>query len=76
MADQDIRAFKTGELADRARAAGVKDAEKMNKSQLLDALGVSEPDSAKPGHGGGQGDAPQPEGTRPEEWKNIPGNQS
>ena len=34
------------------------------------------PDSAMPGHGGGQGDTPAPEGAKPEEYKNIPGNQT
>jgi hypothetical protein len=76
MSEQDLRNMKTGEVAERARQAGIQNVEKMNKEQLLQALGQQGPESAKPGRGGGQGDTPPPEGTDPREWKNIPGNQS
>ncbi|HEU4708644.1 MAG TPA: Rho termination factor N-terminal domain-containing protein [Methylophilaceae bacterium] len=32
--------------------------------------------SSAPGHGGGQGDTPPPRGAKPQDYKNIPGNQS
>lgn len=75
MGQQDLRNRTTGEIADEARRKGIKNVEEKNKQELLNELGEQDP-SAKPGHGGGQGDSPQPSGTDPQEWKNIPGNQS
>ena len=62
----------------------------MNKEELIDALtkiGSSESESqsknkqqkkdpSAPGQGGGQGDTPAPKGSNPDQYKNIPGNQS
>lgn len=33
-------------------------------------------DPSKPGQGGGKGDTPAPEGAKPEDYKDIPGNQT
>jgi hypothetical protein len=76
MKQENLNQMKTGEVAERARKAGVKGIENMNKEEMIRAMGGGQPESAKPGRGGGQGDSPQPAGTRPQDWKNIPGNQS
>lgn len=73
---EDLNRMKTGEVANLARKAGVQGVEHMNKQQLIEAMGAAPPKSAMPGQGGGQGDTPPPPGTRPQDWKNIPGNQS
>jgi hypothetical protein len=76
MGQQDMSQMKTGELAQRARKAGVRNVDQMNKEEMIRAMGGEIPRSKMPGQGGGQGDAPQPKGSRPQDWKNIPGNQS
>jgi len=73
---KDPRQMTTGEVARQARKAGIEGVEKMNKDQMLRAMGQQGPDSAQSGHGGGQGDRPAPRGSKPQDWKNIPGNQS
>jgi hypothetical protein len=73
---QDLYQMKTGEVADRARKAGVKGIENMNKDEMIRAMGGSQPESRKPGRDAGQGDTPPPRGSKPQDWKNIPGNQS
>lgn len=76
MKQQDLTQMKTGEVAERARKAGIKGVENMNKEEMIQTMGGGVPESAKPGRGGGQGDSPQPPGSKPKDWKNIPGNQS
>jgi hypothetical protein len=76
MKQEDLTQMKTGEVAKRARKAGINNVDQMNKQEMIQAMGAGPPESAKPGRGGGPGDAPQPSGTSPKQWKNVPGNQS
>ncbi|PZF86367.1 hypothetical protein [Micromonospora deserti] len=76
MSQQNLTQMKTGEVAERARSAGVQNVEQMNKDQMIQAMGGGQPQSKQPGRGGGRGDAPQPKGTDPKQWKNVPGNQT
>jgi hypothetical protein len=76
MGRQDLTQLKTGEVAKLARKAGLKNVDQMNKDEMIRAMGGGPPRSRLPGQGGGPGDSPQPKGTSPQEWKNIPGNQS
>ncbi|WP_213453357.1 Rho termination factor N-terminal domain-containing protein [Rhizomonospora bruguierae] len=73
---EQLRAMKTGEIVEVARQAGIRNPEKMNKDQLIQALGGGGANSSQPGRNGGRGDRPPPKGSSPQEWKNIPGNQS
>jgi len=76
MAQQNLRNMKLGDLQKRARKEHVPDVEHKNKDQLIQAMGAGQAPSARPGRGGGRGDAPRPKGSDPSQWKNIPGNQS
>lgn len=48
---KDPREMKTGELAEEARRAGVKNVEQMNKSELLDTISKGKQQQAKSGQG-------------------------
>jgi len=76
MAKQDIKNMHLGEIKKQAQKKGLPDAEHKNKGQLIQEMGTSSAQSSKPGRGGGRAKAPAPKGTKPSEWKNIPGNQS
>lgn len=76
MTGQSLQDMTTGEVAEKARQAGLENVEQMNKQEMIDALGKERPDSSEPGHGGGQGDTPKPGGTDAKDWKDVPGNQS
>lgn len=68
-----LQEMKTGEVADRARQAGVDDVEAKNKSELIEAMS-GDPHA---GQGGGQSaEDPAPEGADPSQYKDLPGNQS
>ena len=76
MKQEDLTQMSTGEVAKRARKAGIDNVDQMNKQEMIQAMGAGQPRSAQPGQGGGAGDAPRPKGSKPQDWKNIPGNQS
>jgi len=76
MAQQNLKNMHLGELKKRAQKSGVTGVEQKNKTELLQAMGAGPAASSRPGRGGGRGDAPQPKGTKPSQWKNVPGNQS
>ncbi|MEN3308167.1 MAG: hypothetical protein V7603_4369 [Micromonosporaceae bacterium] len=76
MGDKDPRQMHMGDLVEMARRKGVQGVERMNKEEILRAIGIDQPGSSAPGQGGGPGDRPAPAGTKPQDWKNIPGNQS
>jgi hypothetical protein len=75
MPEKDPREMSMNEVAEMARRAGVQGVERMNKEEILRAMG-DRVKSAMPGKGGGHGDRPAPAGSKPQDWKNIPGNQS
>jgi hypothetical protein len=66
----------TGEVAEQARKAGIKNPESMNKEQMLRAMGYSPPESTQPGRAAGKEIPRRHRGSDPKQWKNIPGNQS
>lgn len=71
--NKDLEDMKTGEVADKAREAGVENVEQMNKGEMIDALGGG----TNTEHGGGQSQKdPKPEGVSPEDYKDVPGNQT
>jgi hypothetical protein len=76
MGDKNLRQMRTGEVAEQARRAGVRDVEHMNKEQMVQAMSRAKPQQARAGGGGRKAQAPRPQGTGPQDWKNIPGNQS
>lgn len=76
MKQQDLSKMKTGEVAKLARKAGIQDIGSMNKQQMIQALNGGGQQSAKAGRRGGGGHTPAPAGSKPEDWKNVPGNQS
>lgn len=79
MGNQNLQAMKTGEVAERARQAGISNVDEKNKAQLIDALeGKGQGGSERfDQRGGGQSqEDPRPEGASPEQFKNVPGNQS
>ncbi|SCG70274.1 Rho termination factor N-terminal domain-containing protein [Micromonospora inositola] len=71
MRQENLTQMKTGEVAKRARKAGVDNVDRMNKQEMIAAIGRNES-----GRSGGGGHAPRPPGTSPQQWKNVPGNQS
>lgn len=73
---EQLQMMKTGEVVQMAREAGIQQPERMNKEQLIQAMGGGNGGSSKPGRGGGRGDTPAPKGSQPQDWKNVPGNQS
>ena len=74
---ESLAQMTTGEVAQRARKAGIANVDQMNKDQMIQAMGGgAQPESAKPGRGGGPGHKPAPRGTGPKDWKNVPGNQT
>ncbi len=75
MGAKDPHQMTTGEVAQQARRAGVKGVENMNKEQMLRAMDHGS-SSSQPGKGGGKGDRAAPAGSKPKDWKNVPGNQS
>lgn len=74
MNQRELQQMKTGELAQQARKAGVKGVEDMDKEEMIQAMS-SKPGAPKPGQAG-KAHAPAPAGSKPQDWKNIPGNQS
>jgi hypothetical protein len=77
---QDLRDMTTGQVAERARQAGIQNVEKMDKGEMIEALqrkgqGGSERFDTQQGGGQSQKD-PAPPGVPPSEYKNIPGNQT
>jgi hypothetical protein len=76
MPEKDVRQMTTGEVAQKAKKAGIQGVEQMNKEQMIQAMGQSPPQSARSGQSGGKGDRPPPKGSDPRQWKNMPGNQS
>lgn len=76
MTDGNLWEKRTGEVVEAARRAGIPDAERKNKEQLLREMGQMPPESSLPGRGTGPGDEPAPPNTSPQEWNRIPGNQS
>jgi transcription termination factor Rho len=76
---EDLRQMTTGELAERAKQAGISNVSQMNKGEMIEALqrkgmgGSERYDQA----GGGQSKKdPAPAGVDPSQYKNVPGNQS
>ncbi|MEV0733143.1 hypothetical protein [Polymorphospora sp. NPDC050346] len=63
----------TGQLRDEAQRAGIGNTDQMDKDDLIGALGGTT--NARQGGGQTQKD-PRPKGVRPQEYKNIPGNQT
>jgi len=70
MPKQDMNRMTTGQVAQRAKKAGVQNVEGMNKQQMIQAMGGKQPAGRANGH------KPAPQGTKPSDWKNVPGNQS
>jgi hypothetical protein len=74
----NLEEMKTGEVARIAREHGIPNVEQMDKQEMIEAL------SRKTGERipvasqarGQRGKDPAPAGTSPQDWKNIPGNQS
>jgi hypothetical protein len=76
---ENLSEMTTGEVADRAKQAGIPNVSQMNKGEMIEALqragqgGTERYD--QPGGGQSKKD-PAPEGVDPSQYKNIPGNQS
>lgn len=76
---ENLRAMRTGEVAERAKQAGIENVTQMNKEEMIQAL-------ERKGHGGterydqpGGGQSrkdPAPPGVDPSQYKDIPGNQT
>lgn len=66
----------TGQVAQDAKRQGVENTSQMDKEEMIEAMRGGGDNPSAPGHGGGQGDSPQPKGTSPDDWKDVPGNQS
>lgn len=90
-ASKDLRNMTRNELYEIAKEENIPGKSTMHKDELISAIEnrhkgekhesrkhghKKSDDSSQPGHGGGKGDAPQPKGASPDEFKNIPGNQS
>jgi hypothetical protein len=87
--EKDLESKTREELYEIAKEEEIPHKSKMNKEELIDALSgkgghekqkeshhKEKKDPSQPGQGGGQGDTPAPKGAKPEDYKNIPGNQS
>lgn len=73
MQSMRLQDMTTGEVQQRARQAGVQDVESKNKSELIEAMGGN----ADAGQGGGQHTQdPAPKNADPQQYKNVPGNQT
>lgn len=64
MSQQNLTQIKSGEVAERARKAGVENIDQMNKDEMIQEMGRGRPQWKRPAHGGGHGDAAA-EGHRP-----------
>lgn len=76
MPNEDLNQMTTGEVAKRAKQAGVQNTEGMNKQQMIEAMGGKQPKASRAGQGREPGHAPAAPGSKPSDWKNQPGNQS
>jgi hypothetical protein len=70
---RDPAQMKTGELRKQAERAGMRNVDQMNKDEMIRKLGGSA--NAKQGGGQRQKD-PRPKGISPQDYKNVPGNQT
>ncbi|MEU2615882.1 Rho termination factor N-terminal domain-containing protein [Micromonospora sp. NPDC007271] len=70
---RDPAQMKTGELRQQAERAGIRNVDQMNKDEMIQALGGST--NARQGGGQTQKD-PRPKGVSPQDYKNLPGNQT
>jgi hypothetical protein len=76
---ENLSQMKTGEVAERAKQAGIPNVSQMNKGEMIEALqrkgqgGTERYD--RPGGGQSRKD-PAPQGVDPSQYKDIPGNQS
>lgn len=70
---RDPAQMKTGELRKQAERAGLDNVDQMNKNEMIQALGGSA--NARQGGGQRQKD-PRPQGISPQDYKNVPGNQT
>jgi hypothetical protein len=76
---EDLREMATGEVAERAKRAGIPNVSQMNKSEMIEALhrkGVAGSERYDEPGGGQSKKDPAPEGVDPAQYKDIPGNQS
>ncbi|GII25087.1 hypothetical protein [Planosporangium mesophilum] len=73
---QNLEQMKTGEVARITRERDIPNVDKMDKQEMIEALNRQAGRGPIASRAGGQGKDPRPPGTSPEEWKNIPGNQS
>lgn len=70
---RDLAQMKTGELRQQAQRAGLDNVDQMNKDEMIQALGGS----SNANRGGGQRQKdPHPKGVSPQDYKNLPGNQT
>lgn len=70
---ENLENMKTGQVREKARQAGIDNADQMNKGELIEALGGG----LNTQQGGGQRQKdPRPRGVDPREYKNLPGNQT
>jgi transcription termination factor Rho len=70
---KQLREMKTGEVAERAKQAGIQNVSQMDKGEMIEA--IEQKLYNKPGGGQSQND-PAPPGVPPSQYKNVPGNQS
>ncbi|MBM0227203.1 MULTISPECIES: Rho termination factor N-terminal domain-containing protein [Micromonospora] len=70
---RDRAEMTTGQLRKEAQRAGIDNTDQMNKAEMIDALGGS----TNVNRGGGQTQKdPKPKGVSPQDYKNLPGNQT
>ncbi|PSK64071.1 hypothetical protein B0E53_03976 [Micromonospora sp. MH33] len=70
---RDLAEMTTGQLREQAERAGVRNTDQMNKDDMIRALGGTA--NAKQGGGHRQKD-PRPQGVNPQDYKDVPGNQT
>jgi hypothetical protein len=74
---ENLQEMKTGELAEKARQAGIDNVEQMDKSEMISALeGKGQGQRYNQPGGGQEQEDPKPRGADPSQYKNVPGNQT
>jgi hypothetical protein len=72
MGDKDPESLTTEEVAEMARKAGIRDTEHKTKEQMLGAIGLGKPETARAASPGGH-ERSAPSGRDFTKWKDVPG---
>lgn len=76
MGEENLTRMRVGEVAHRARQAGVRYVNQMSKEQMIQAIRDGKQESSRPGRGGAPGGTSAPQGSGPSSRQKMPDNES